>query len=1121
MFEQPNDILKKFLASSQIADAADILRNKKASIQAKGLSGSAGAFVIAALHALSSKKIVAVIPDKEEAAYFFNDLEVLLPSQNILFYPASFRRAYQSEDTDNANIMLRTEVLEKVAQGSADIIVTYPSAIAEKVVTKEKIAEVTLSLKKGEAVDLDFITDVLIEYDFEREDFVYEPGQFALRGGIVDVFSYSDDLPYRIEFDGDKVYSIRTFNPEDQLSVKELTEAKIIPNIENKRSETLRQSFFEFIGTDTVLLLDEPNQLQSLMQDVMDKAEKEFERLSGQLKRAKPEELFLSATEFEKQVQQFSRIIYGNYSGAADCYINLNCEPQPVINKNFELLLQAMEASSAKGNTNYILSDAEKQIERLEAIFEDLQKNRNNGQTNNFEKLFVPIKGSLNDGFICSELNVAVFCDHRIFDRYRKFKLKSQFTKDQAITIKELGNLQPGDYITHIDHGIGVFAGLEKTEVNGKIQEAIKLVYKDKDVLYVSIHSLHRIAKYTGKEGTAPSLHKLGGTAWAATKAKTKKRIKELAFDLIKLYAKRKAEKGFAFQPDTYLQHELEASFIYEDTPDQNKATKDVKTDMEKPWPMDRLVCGDVGFGKTEVAIRAAFKAATDGKQVAVLVPTTILALQHYKTFSARLKEFPVTVDYINRFKSAKAQKETLEKLAAGKIDIIIGTHRLAGKDIQFKELGLLIVDEEQKFGVSVKDKLKTLKSNVDSLTLTATPIPRTLQFSLLGARDMSIIRTAPPNRYPIVTELLSFNEEAIRDAVHYELSRNGQVFFIHNRVNDIKDIAGMVQRLVPQARIRVAHGQMGGEELEEVMLEFIEGEFDVLVSTAIVEAGLDVPNANTMIINQAQNFGLSDLHQLRGRVGRSNKKAFCYLITPPLTVLTEEARKRMKAIVEFSELGSGFNISMRDLDIRGAGDLLGGEQSGFINDIGYETYQRILNETITELKENEFAELFKEENNRPDKTWIDDCVIDTDLEILIPSDYVDNITERLSLYKELDSLAGNAELDEFSDKMRDRFGPLPVPVEELVETMKLRLVAQQIGIEKIILKNQTFILQFTSKAEYYNSAIFGRVLHYLQTKNKGEMKQKNDKLNIVFKPIKTVREGLDILREIMEKDAQ
>lgn len=1126
MFEEPSHILKKFLASGQIVEGAKTLHSPQSTLQVKGLSGSAGAFVAAALHTMTGKSMVVVVPDKEESAYFFNDLEVLLPGKSVLFYPGSYRRVYQTEETDNANIMLRTEVLEKISENKTDIVVTYPSAVGEKVVTREKIAEVTLTLKKGEAVDLDFITDVLIEYDFEREDFVYEPGQFALRGGIIDVFSYAEELPYRIEFDGDRVYSVRTFNPEDQLSVKELSEAKIIPNIENKRSEEIRQSFFDFIGPDTVLLLDEPKQLEILTEEVIRKAEKEFERLSGQVRRAKPADLFLTGAEFLSQTARFRRVVYGNYANPADGYVNLACEPQPAVNKNFELLLQVLETGAAKGNTNYILSDAEKQIERLTAIFDDLEKNRDKTETGNFHhagRLFVPVKGSLNNGFICGEVGVACFCDHRIFDRYRRFKLKNQFSKDQAITIKELGSLQPGDYITHIDHGIGVFAGLEKTEVNGKIQEAVKLVYKDKDALYVSIHSLHRIAKYTGKEGMAPSLHKLGGTAWAVTKAKTKKRIKELAFDLIKLYAKRKTEKGFAFQPDTYLQHELEASFIYEDTPDQNKAVKDVKTDMEKPWPMDRLVCGDVGFGKTEVAIRAAFKAATDGKQVAVLVPTTILALQHYKTFSARLKEFPVTVDYINRFKSSKAQKETLERLADGKVDIIIGTHRLAGKDIAFRDLGLLVVDEEQKFGVSVKDKLKTLKANVDSLTLTATPIPRTLQFSLLGARDLSIIRTPPPNRYPIVTELLSFNEEAIRDAVYYELSRNGQVFFIHNRVNDIKDIAGMVQRLVPQARIRIAHGQMGGEELEDVMLEFIEGDFDVLVSTAIVEAGLDVPNANTIIINQAQNFGLSDLHQLRGRVGRSNKKAFCYLITPPLTVLTEEARKRMKAIVEFAELGSGFNISMRDLDIRGAGDLLGGEQSGFINDIGYETYQRILNETIAELKENEFRDLFAEENNRPDRAWTDDCVIDTDLEILIPSDYVDSITERLSLYKELDALGTNAELDDFTERLRDRFGPLPAPVEELVETMRMRIAAQQVGIEKIILKKQTLILQFTSKTDYYNSAVFGRVLGYLQTHKRGEMKQKNDKLNISFKPVHTVRESLEVLLDILgtEQDTQ
>ncbi|MCG9910490.1 MAG: transcription-repair coupling factor [Flavobacteriales bacterium] len=1119
MFSTPEDILKRFIGSETLRKGTQRLDHAQSTLHVKGITGSAGAFVVAAIHSITSQKLVVIFPDKEEAAYFFNDLEVLLPGKSILFFPASFRRVYQTEETDNANIMLRTEVLEKISENRADIIVTYPSAISEKVVTREKIAEVTLTLKKGEAVDLDFITDLLIEYNFEREDFVYEAGQFALRGGIVDVFSYAEELPYRIEFDGDKVYSIRTFKPEDQLSVKEFNEAKIIPNLENKQAQETRQGFFEFISEDTILVLSEPDRLTALVEDVFHKAEKEFQSLSGQVKRSEPADLFLSAAAYNQEIKPFRKLIYGNYSGPADEYLHLSCEPQPVINKNFDLLYQLLESQAEKGCVNYILSDAEKQFERLSAIFDDLHKSQKTTEQDSFHQVFVPVLGSLQDGFICQELEIACFCDHRIFERYRRFKLKSQFTKDQAITLKELGSLQPGDYITHIDHGIGVFAGLEKTEVNGKIQEAVKLVYKDKDVLYVSIHSLHRIAKYTGKEGTAPSLHKLGGTAWAATKAKTKKRIRELAFDLIKLYAKRKAEKGFAYHPDTYLQHELEASFIYEDTPDQNKATRDVKTDMEKPWPMDRLVCGDVGFGKTEVAIRAAFKAATDGKQVAVLVPTTILALQHFKTFSSRLKEFPVTVDYINRFKSAKAQKETLEKLANGKVDIIIGTHRLVGKDVQFKDLGLLVVDEEQKFGVNVKDKLKTLKANVDSLTLTATPIPRTLQFSLMGARDLSIIRTPPPNRYPIVTELLTFNEEAIRDAVHYEISRNGQVFFIHNRVNDIKDIAGMVQRLVPQAKIRVAHGQMGGEELEEVMLEFIEGEFDVLVSTAIVEAGLDVPNANTIIINQAQNFGLSDLHQLRGRVGRSNKKAFCYLITPPLTVLTEEARKRMKAIVEFSELGSGFNISMRDLDIRGAGDLLGGEQSGFINDIGYETYQRILNETIAELKENEFAELFHEENNREGKEWTDDCVIDTDLEILIPADYVDNIPERLNLYKELDSLTSEEELDAFSQRLHDRFGKIPSQTEELIQTMHLRLIARRCGVEKMVFKKNTLILQFTSKADYYNSAVFSRVLQYLQTHKRGEMKQKNDRLQIVFKPVETVSECLGILSSIQKAE--
>lgn len=1114
MFSAPHQLLHEFSSSAPVRVIGDTLGGSSArSVQVKGTAGSAPAFITAAVGELCGRKMIVVIPDKEEAAYFFNDLEVLLPGKTVLFYPASFRRAYHEEQTDNANIMLRTEVLEKMAENKADVIVTYPSALSEKVVTREKITELTLTLKTGEAVDPDFVMDVLLEYGFEREDFVYEPGQFALRGGIIDVFSFSEELPFRIEFEGEKVYSIRTFKPEDQLSVESREVAKIIPNLETKQQEEIRQSFLDYANAETVLVLQDPERLEELVDDFFKKSDKEFENLKSPLKHAAPSTLYLSKKEYSEQQARFARLIFGHYTGEADRSVFISCEPQPVINKNFDLLLRQLQKNREDGLTNYILSDAEKQIERLEAIFEDLKKNQPTPETNSFSKIFVPVKGSVNEGFICRELHLACYCDHRIFERYRRFKLKNQFTKEQAITLKELGTLQPGDFITHIDHGIGIFAGLEKTEVNGKVQEAVKLVYKDKDALYVSIHSLHRIAKYTGKEGTAPALHKLGGTAWAATKAKTKKRIREMAFDLIKLYAKRKAERGFAFHPDTYLQHELEASFIYEDTPDQNKATRDVKADMEKPWPMDRLVCGDVGFGKTEVAIRAAFKAATDGKQVAVLVPTTILALQHYKTFSSRLKEFPVTVDYINRFKSAKAQKESLEKLREGKTDILIGTHRIVAKDVAFQDLGLLIVDEEQKFGVAVKDKLKTLKANVDTLTLTATPIPRTLQFSLMGARDLSVIRTAPPNRYPIVTELAGFNEEIIRDAVHYEISRNGQVYFIHNRVSDIADVAGMVQRLVPQAKIRIAHGQMGGEELEDVMLEFIEGEFDVLVSTAIVEAGLDVPNANTIIINQAQNFGLSDLHQLRGRVGRSNKKAFCYLITPPLSVLTEEARKRMKAIVEFSELGSGFNISMRDLDIRGAGDLFGGEQSGFINDIGYETYQRILNETITELKENEFAELFKDENERADKPWTDDCIIETDLEILIPSDYVDNIPERLNLYKELDSLDTEDGLTEFHKRLSDRFGPVPEQTEELIETMRLRLLARQLGVEKMILKNKTLILQFTGREDYYKSPVFGQILHYLQTKNRGEMKQKNERLQIIFKQIESIFESLTLLR--------
>lgn len=1106
-------ILQHFRDAPELQRLLHVLQ-KNSSVHLSGVAGSSAAFVCSALRKEIKNLTVCILPDKETAAYFLNDMETISSESGILFYPESYRRTYQQQETDNSNVMLRTEVLSKIAEGHASVIVTYPGALSEKVITKEQIQERTIRFRTGEKVDLDFILDLLIEYDFEREDFVYEPGQFALRGGIIDVFSYSEELPYRIEFMGDSVHSIRTFRPDDQLSVKTLDEAEIVPNIDKKTSRELRQHFSDYLPSDSVFWIWDTNRCIQSLDTSFEKAVKEYGQLSGEIKHVEPEQLYTTGSEFLKSLQSFRTVYLDAEKSAEMESVDFRIQPEPVFNKNFELLLETLDGFYLRGYTNFFLSDQEKQNDRLRSIFHDLMAGNKKQMKTSEDELYVSIKGSVYEGFIAPELKIACFCDHRIFERHKRFKLKTSFSKENAITLKELGTLNPGDYVTHVDHGIGQFAGLEKMEVNGKIQEAVKLIYRDRDVLYVSIHSLHRIAKYTGKEGTAPAVHKLGSGVWEKTKAKTKKRIKELAFDLIQLYAKRKAQKGFAFAPDHYMQHELEASFIYEDTPDQSKATTDVKRDMEKAWPMDRLVCGDVGFGKTEVAIRAAFKAVLDGKQVAVLVPTTILALQHFKTFSARLKEFPVKVDYINRFKSAKQQKDTLVSVEKGETDILIGTHRITANDIKFKDLGLLIVDEEQKFGVNVKEKLKTLKVNVDTLTLTATPIPRTLQFSLMGARDLSIIRTPPPNRYPIITELHTFDEVVLRDAISYELQRNGQVYFVHNRVNDIADIAGLVQRLCPDARVRIAHGQMDGAKLEEVMLDFIEGEFDVLVSTAIVEAGLDVPNANTIIINQAHNFGLSDLHQLRGRVGRSNKKAFCYLLCPPVTLLTDEARKRMRAIIEFSELGSGFNISMRDLDIRGAGDLLGAEQSGFINDIGYETYQKILNEALQELKETHFAELFKEENEQR-KDWTEDCIIDTDMEVLIPPDYVDQITERLNLYKELDSIPDEGGLEKFEMELTDRFGPMPAATVRLIETMRMRMKARSLGIEKLILKNGTLILNFTGRESYYKSDTFSKIIAYLQKARSGEMKQKGDKLSLIFKPVPTVNDAILRLNEL------
>ena len=1117
------ELLELYFSDSKTTQIVQTLDKPSSRVHLRGIAGSAGAFILSSVYKRVNKNHLVVLPDKEEAAYFLNDLENLMGENTVLFYPTSYRKAYDIEETDNANVLLRAEVLNRISKSKKPIvIVTYPEALTEKVVTKKHLEQNTFELSRGENLSIDFVNELFLEYGFDRVDYVLEPGQFSIRGGIVDVFSFSNDNPYRIEFFGNEVDSIRSFDTVNQLSIQNFDRITIIPNVQAKLLQESRTSFLEYIAGDTVLWLKD-------YQLTLDKLDKEFtlaiqafKKLNGAIKRLPPEELYTTAETFAKQSLECSTIEFGSqFHLPSSLNISYNINPQPSFNKKFELLTQNLNTNSKEGLKNIIFADTLKQVERIHAIFEDIGKNID----------FTPILLSIHEGFIDRDLKIACYTDHQIFERYHRFKIKSSaFKKNEAITLKEIYGLTPGDFVTHIDHGVGKFAGLEKVEVNGKMQEAIRLVYKDNDMLYVSIHSLHRIAKYTGKEGTEPKLSKLGSNAWSNLKQKTKKKVKEIAFDLIKLYAKRKAQKGFAFSPDTYLQNELEASFIYEDTPDQVKATADVKKDMEKFIPMDRLVCGDVGFGKTEIAIRAAFKAVTDNKQVAVLVPTTILALQHYKTFKERLKDFPCTVDYINRFKSAKQQKETIKKLAEGKIDILIGTHRIVGKDVKFKDLGLLIIDEEQKFGVGVKEKLKLLKENVDTLTLTATPIPRTLQFSLMGARDLSVISTPPPNRYPVQTELHSFNEEVIRDAIVFEVSREGQVFFVHNRVQNIQEIAGMIQRLCPDVKVGIAHGQMEGQKLEEIMLNFIEGYYDVLVSTTIIESGLDISNANTIIINHAQMFGLSDLHQLRGRVGRSNKKAFCYLLAPPVSILTPEARKRLTAIEQFSDLGSGFNIAMRDLDIRGAGNLLGGEQSGFIAEIGFDMYQKILEEAVQELKEEEFKELFAETESdtfgksRTPKRFVKDCVVDTDLEILIPDDYVTNITERLNLYKELDNIESDEDLKSFTAQLTDRFGPIPQPALELINTIRLRRIAQETGFEKVILKNNKLIGYFVSdqNSPYYQSDIFTAVLHYVQ-KHPHTCKMKeniNHKLTLSFERIKSIEEAINTLSLILSVEA-
>lgn len=1112
----------------------------------KGLVGSAPSFVLASTVPQVKKLHLCVLPDKEIAAYFFNDLENITRKKNILFFPSPNRKPYDHTQMDNANVLQRAEVLNTLihyekdeTQKSELIIVTYPEALAEKVVTRSHLSKNTLQILKAEKVSIDFVIEVLLEYGFSRVDYVVEPGQFSVRGGLIDVFSFSNDNPYRIELFGDEVDSIRSFDPVSQLSVEQLTKIDIIPNTQTKLLSEHRQSFLEYISSDTVVWINNCELIADTIQKELEQATKIFNNLETIIDQISPNERYVNREEFIKQISRFSTIEFGNrFYFNADLTLTYNQIPQPTFSKNFELLSENLHSNAANGINNLIFFDSLKQSERLLSIFNDLaaKNNSSDSTTLSEQSTWQGVDCSIHEGFIDKQNKVACYTDHQIFERYHRFRLKNAAYKtSEAITIKEIKGLNPGDYITHIDHGVGRYGGLEKMEVNGKLQEAIRLVYKDNDILYVSIQSLHRIAKYSSKEGAIPKLDKLGSQAWQNLKQKTKKKVKEIAFDLIKLYAERKSKKGFAFAPDNYLQNELEASFIYEDTPDQLKATNDVKKDMEDQAPMDRLVCGDVGFGKTEIAIRAVFKAALDGKQAAVLVPTTILALQHFQTFSERLSAMPCKVDYINRFKSTKEQKETLKNLADGKIDIIIGTHRLVGKDVKFKDLGLLVIDEEQKFGVGVKDKLKTIKSNVDTLTLTATPIPRTLQFSMMGARDLSIINTPPANRYPVQTELISMNDELIRDAILFEVSRRGQVFFIHNRVATLVDIELLIKQLCPNVKVLTAHGQMDGDKLEEAMMSFINGDYDVLISTTIVESGLDIPNANTIFINDAHMFGLSDLHQLRGRVGRSNKKAFCYLIAPPQSVLTSEAQKRLRAIAEFSDLGSGFQISMRDLDIRGAGNLLGAEQSGFITEIGYEMYQKILDEALSELKEETYLQDEKERqliertannekknnstNTAPIFNYVTDCLIDTDMELLIPDSYVSNSTERLSLYRELDDSKTETDLETFQLRLKDRFGDIPTQTLELVNAVRLRWLAVKTGFEKVTLKNNKLIGYFISKKTslYYQSPVFSEVLKFVQQNQRFcKMKETNTKLTLSFENIKSIDEAISVLKKLL-----
>ncbi len=1107
----PVHFLKYFKGQKQFARLTKKLAAPPGEkIHLKGLIGSSKTILAANLSEILQNSMLFLLADREEAAYLYDDLNNLGLGQSVIFFPSSYKRSIQYDQPDQEFIVQRTEALNTIQNSENPyLIITFPEAIVEKVISPENFKKNTLQINAGDKISIRFINEFLFEYGFERVDFVYEPGQFAVRGSIVDIFSYSNEDPYRIDFFGDEVESLRSFNIDTQISKENLKRITVIPDIHTREDEENRISLLEFLPGNTIIFGDSLNSFFYQVNEI---------HRQTIIARADDENLFnriVSGETLKNQLKSKTVCDWGIEPGFQPVTVfKFSNAPQPVFNKKFDLLGENLEEYLSLGYKVLILSNQEKQIERLQAIFRDVKSTVN----------FIPVNFTLSQGFVDHDLKICCYTDHQIFERYHRFKLKTRKDQREAVMLKELNTLHPGDYVVHIDHGIGKFAGLVNTDINGKIQEAVRLIYRNNDSLLVNIHSLHRISKYKGKDGTEPSLNKLGTGAWQNLKNRTKARVKDIAKELIALYAERLTERGFSFSPDSYLQNELEASFIYEDTPDQEKATAAVKEDMEKQIPMDRLICGDVGFGKTEIAIRAAFKAVTDSKQVAVLVPTTILALQHYNTFSDRLKDFPARVEYISRFKSASETRRIVAELAAGKVDILIGTHRLVSKDVQFKDLGLLVIDEEQKFGVSVKEKLKRLKVNVDTLTLTATPIPRTLQFSLMGARDLSIIRTPPPNRYPIITEVHGFNEQIIREAILYEVARNGQVFFLHNRIQNIYEVEDTIKRIVPGISTVVAHGRLEGQKLEKVMLDFIQGNYDVLVATTIIESGLDIPNANTIIINHAENYGLSDLHQLRGRVGRSNKKAFCYLLTPPLATLSPESRRRLKAIEEFSDLGSGFNIAMQDLDIRGAGNLLGAEQSGFIADIGFETYQRILNEAILELRQEEFSTVFPKDKQAKEETFTtvrftQDCQIDTDMELLFQQEYIPGTTERMLLYRELDNIENQKQLDQFRKGLEDRFGKLPLQSRELLDVVKLRWKALELGIEKIILKENKMICYFVSdqQSPFYRSALFLKIVQFVQKNDsKANMREINHKLTLSFTHVPNVETAGHILEEMM-----